>query len=100
MGEMISKDWSIDMEKLKAFHKKLSVEQGGEEKPFINYVRHLAWNGQPCAFCGSVVGIHERYGRYMTGEEDEQGIFIEETRMYFCGLCLDEMEDYFEMDFG
>lgn len=100
-GIEISKDWKFDPAKAITFATKKRDEQGGEDPPFVNYVRHLAWSEEfPCAFCGSTKGIHDRYGRYLTGEEDDEGCFTEESRVYFCGLCLEELEKMCDMDFG
>lgn len=71
-------------------HQKEEQKVQQVEKPLLDYTRNQSWNGQACKFCGSKIGIREVKGRYVSGYAEDNNL------IFFCGDCLNIMEDYFD----
>lgn len=77
------------IDKIKEYLKE-QQELQQDKKPLLDYTRNQSWDGQPCKFCGSKIGIREVGGRYVSGYAEDNNL------IFFCGKCLKILEDYFE----
>jgi hypothetical protein len=71
------------------------------DKPLVSFSRDVFWKGERCEFCYSTQGIHEREGRYITCDYDEDFEPVPHSQVHFCGVCLRELEkdEEIELDF-